>query len=195
MGVPSGARTPPCVLRIRNSGSSKRAGAQPMPAFWLRPKRFPEGCWISISGLNGSAPELPGACVRTEAKSVAGLSRTETTETVDTLSLYSGTGRRRPDGRSGFTEALDSHPACSVYYLQSGLSGPLELRLWSRGWHGNGVAHQPTAVSTAGRHVFSRLHVPANSRNRLCGKTQCAKTHLCSVGCMGNILSANRSDP
>ena len=37
------------------------AGSQPMPASCDQPKRSPEGRWISISGVTGSAPTGPGA--------------------------------------------------------------------------------------------------------------------------------------
>src|SRR5581483_1935661 len=76
MGVPSAARTPPCVLRMRNSGSRSRAGSQPMPASCEKPKRLPEGCVSSISGVMGSMPSGPLACVRTSAKSDWSLSST-----------------------------------------------------------------------------------------------------------------------
>src|ERR1700733_4868640 len=42
MGRPSSALTPPCVLRIKNSGSRRRSGSQPMPAFSLHARASPE---------------------------------------------------------------------------------------------------------------------------------------------------------
>ena len=43
MGVPSGARMPPCVERMRNSAPPIADGSQPMPAFCVQPKTSPEG--------------------------------------------------------------------------------------------------------------------------------------------------------
>jgi len=68
---------PPWVERMRNSGSRRRLGSQPMPAFWLRPKMSPEGWVRSISGVMGSEPSGPGAWVRTVPGSKLGDSRTE----------------------------------------------------------------------------------------------------------------------
>ncbi len=68
MGRPSSERKPPWVLRIRNSGSSRRSGSQPMPAFWLRPKRLPLGWVSSISAESGNAPCGPGAWVATRSR-------------------------------------------------------------------------------------------------------------------------------
>ncbi len=63
MGVPSAARRPPWVDRMRNSGSSSRFGSQPMPAFCVSPNRFPEGSVRSISGVIGKLPSGPRAWV------------------------------------------------------------------------------------------------------------------------------------
>ena len=38
---------------------------QPMPAFCVQPKRSPDGRSRSISGVNGSEPAGPAACVET----------------------------------------------------------------------------------------------------------------------------------
>ena len=43
IGVPSSARRPPWVLRIRNGSRPTSDGSQPMPAFWVRPNRSPRG--------------------------------------------------------------------------------------------------------------------------------------------------------
>jgi len=82
IGVPSAARMPPWVLRIRNSGSSRCAGFQPMPAFWLRPKRLPEGWVSSISGERGREPCGPGAWVVTAPKSKPWVSRMDAAGSV-----------------------------------------------------------------------------------------------------------------
>ena len=79
IGVPSAERIPPCVLRMRNSGSSRREGSQPMPAFWERPKRLPEGCVSNISAVIGSEPSGPWLCVFVSRKTVPSLSRTRST--------------------------------------------------------------------------------------------------------------------
>ncbi len=77
MGVPSGARRPPWVLRMRTSEPMSFCGSQPMPAFWLRPKRLPEGAVSSISGVMGSWPRGPGAWVATSSSLRSVVSRTE----------------------------------------------------------------------------------------------------------------------
>ena len=52
--VPSGARSPPCVLRIRNClRPSSSAGSQPMPAFCVQPNRSPLALSRSISSVSG----------------------------------------------------------------------------------------------------------------------------------------------
>src|SRR3569833_165127 len=63
--MPSGARTPPCVLNIRTCLPPSALADQPMPAFCERPKRLPEGSSMSMDGVSGSSPSGPGACVRT----------------------------------------------------------------------------------------------------------------------------------
>ncbi len=68
------------MLRIRNSGSSSRAGSQPIPAFWLKPKRLPEGSVSSISAVSGSAPSGPAACVATRSNPASSVSNTDATE-------------------------------------------------------------------------------------------------------------------
>ena len=40
----------PWLLRIRTWAPSISFGLQPMPAFWLNPKRSPDGQFLSISG-------------------------------------------------------------------------------------------------------------------------------------------------
>ena len=82
MGVPSAARRPPWVLRIRTSAPSNFFGSQPMPAFWLRPKRLPEGAVSSISGVMGSRPRGPGAWVATSSSLRVLVSRTDAREMV-----------------------------------------------------------------------------------------------------------------
>ena len=64
MGEPSGLRIPPWLLRIRTWAPSISFGLQPMPAFWLNPKRSPDGHFLSISGDKGSFPDGPSAWVR-----------------------------------------------------------------------------------------------------------------------------------
>src|SRR5689334_3084705 len=59
---------PPWVLRMRNSRPPMRAGSQPMPAFWVQPKRSPEGRSRSISGVTGRMPRGPGALERTSKR-------------------------------------------------------------------------------------------------------------------------------
>ena len=107
MASPFSARRPPCVLRIRNSGSRSLAGSQPIPALWVKPKRFPEGSRSSISGVNGSAPAGPGAWVATRVRLRSGDSRTDSSEMVvmgkppfrklNCRSRPQGTYLRRPD--------------------------------------------------------------------------------------------------
>ncbi len=82
MGSPFSARSPPCVLRIRNSGSSSRSGFQPIPAFCVRPKRFPEGCVSSISDVRGNVPAGPRACVATLRRPGSAVSSTDVSEIV-----------------------------------------------------------------------------------------------------------------
>src|SRR5450631_2801539 len=77
MASPFSARMPPCVLRIRNSGSSRRVGSQPMPAFCDKPKRLPEGWVSSISAVSGSTPAGPVACVSTRRRLASSVSSTE----------------------------------------------------------------------------------------------------------------------
>jgi hypothetical protein len=48
-----------------------------MPAFWLSPKRLPEGAVSSISGVIGSRPRGPGAWVATSSSLSVVVSRTE----------------------------------------------------------------------------------------------------------------------
>ena len=65
-GSPVGARRPPWVLRIRNGSAVDLAcRSQPMPAFWVRPNRSPEGQERSISSVSGRVPEGPSEAVRT----------------------------------------------------------------------------------------------------------------------------------
>ena len=56
IGDPSGARTPPCVLRIMNAGRVVSSGRQPMATLWVSPNRLPLGSSRSISAVIGSAP-------------------------------------------------------------------------------------------------------------------------------------------
>ncbi len=65
IGEPSLSRMPPCVLRIRNGSRATSPDGQPMPAFWLRPKRSPEGQSRSIVSVSGSDPAGPSARVVT----------------------------------------------------------------------------------------------------------------------------------
>ena len=57
--MPSAARMPPCVDRIRNSRPPSADGFQPMPAFCVQPNRSPDGRSRSISGVSGSEPDGP----------------------------------------------------------------------------------------------------------------------------------------
>jgi hypothetical protein len=82
MGVPSGARRPPWVLRIKTSGPPRRAGSHPMPAFIVSPNKLPEGWVRSISAVSGRDPAGPRACVTTPCKSRFGDSRTSLTAMV-----------------------------------------------------------------------------------------------------------------
>src|SRR5262245_20677744 len=65
MGVPSAARMPPWVLRIRNSLRPSFDGSQPIPASILKPNRSPDGRSINMWGVMGSDPCGPGALLRT----------------------------------------------------------------------------------------------------------------------------------
>ncbi len=98
MGVPSAARRPPWVLRIRTSEPSSFCGSQPMPAFWLRPKRLPEGAVSSISGVMGSRPRGPGAWVATSSSLSVVVSRTEARVMVGMGFSCSGSIVRCRDG-------------------------------------------------------------------------------------------------
>ena len=49
--------------RIRNSLPPSAAGCHPMAAFWVHPKRSPEGRVRSISAVNGRTPGGPAAWV------------------------------------------------------------------------------------------------------------------------------------
>lgn len=51
-----------------------------MPAFCVRPKRFPEGSVSSISAESGNAPAGPGAWVVVAHHAAAGDSNTESNE-------------------------------------------------------------------------------------------------------------------
>src|SRR4051812_44164442 len=64
MGVPSSARTPPCVLNSNTSVPPSFAGSQPMPASCVSPKRSPEGRFSSISAVMGNAPFGPWPVLR-----------------------------------------------------------------------------------------------------------------------------------
>src|ERR1035438_2700215 len=54
--------------------------SQPMPAFWLRPNRFPEGAVSSISADSGSIPAGPAAWVATPLKAASCGSRIDVSE-------------------------------------------------------------------------------------------------------------------
>ena len=65
----------------QNLGPDRASGSHPMPTFWLRPKRFPDGHCISISGVVGRLPAGPRACVVTDCSSAAScVSSTEARE-------------------------------------------------------------------------------------------------------------------
>ena len=81
-GSPLSARRPPCVLRIRNSGSRRRSGSQLMPALLLLPRRFPDGWISSISAESGSSPAGPCACVATLSRLLSAVSSTDEIEMV-----------------------------------------------------------------------------------------------------------------
>jgi putative transposase len=53
-----------------------------MPAFWLRPKRLPEGALSSISGVMGRKPDGPGAWVATWSSLRVVVSSTDDREMV-----------------------------------------------------------------------------------------------------------------
>jgi hypothetical protein len=59
-----GAQT---AMRAENQklGIERAIGGQPMPAFWIRPKRLPDGSVSSISAESGNSPAGPAACVAT----------------------------------------------------------------------------------------------------------------------------------
>src|SRR3954471_20304601 len=98
MGVPSAARMPPWVLRMRNSLPPTAAGSQPMPAFWVQPKRSPEGRLRSISGVMGSDPWGPGDLERTSKRVGSWESRISERVMVS--------GLRSPQRRGDADEAL-----------------------------------------------------------------------------------------
>src|SRR5437868_8811340 len=50
---------------MRNGSRATAWGVQPMPAFWLRPNRSPEGQFRSISSVSGKVPWGPSALVFT----------------------------------------------------------------------------------------------------------------------------------
>ena len=64
MGVPSGARMPPCVLRIKNSLRPSSEGFQPIPASCVQPKMSPLGRVRRVSSVSGRKPGGPGAVER-----------------------------------------------------------------------------------------------------------------------------------
>src|ERR1035438_6875648 len=82
MASPFAARRPPCVLRMRNSGSRSLAGSQPMPALWVKPKRLPDGSLSSISAVSGRTPAGPDECVDTRQRSWSAVSKTDVREGV-----------------------------------------------------------------------------------------------------------------
>src|SRR5262249_7902474 len=71
MGVPSGARMPPWVLRMRNSLRPSSAGFQPMPASCVSPKMSPLGALSSNSSVSGKAPAGPAALVCTSNRAAS----------------------------------------------------------------------------------------------------------------------------
>ena len=68
-GVPSSARTPPSVERIRNSSRPTLDASQPMPAFCDRPNTSPEGRSWRNASVSGRAPSGPAAVVSTWKRS------------------------------------------------------------------------------------------------------------------------------
>ena len=72
------------AVRAENEefGIEKACGSQPMPAFWVRPKRLPEGSLSSISAVRGRTPAGPGECVATSSSLRVLVSRTEEREMV-----------------------------------------------------------------------------------------------------------------
>jgi hypothetical protein len=61
-----------------------------MPAFWVKPKRLPEGAVSSISGVMGSRPRGPGAWVATSSSLRLLVSRTDAREMVGMEVSYLG---------------------------------------------------------------------------------------------------------
>jgi hypothetical protein len=59
-----------------------------MPAFWLNPKRLPEGAVSSISGVMGNKPRGPGAWVDTSSSLRAVFSRTDAREMAGMVVSY-----------------------------------------------------------------------------------------------------------
>ncbi len=62
--------------------ASNFCGSQPIPAFWLKPNRLPEGAVSSISAEMGSRPCGPGAWVATSFNLRVLVSRTDAREIV-----------------------------------------------------------------------------------------------------------------
>src|SRR5580692_839366 len=66
-----------------------------MPAFWVRPKRLPEGSASNISGVSGSAPAGPRACVATRSRPDASASGPEpSTEAREMVAMGSPSGSK-----------------------------------------------------------------------------------------------------
>ena len=186
MGRPSSARSPPCVLRIRNSGSSRREGSQPMPAFWLKPNKFPDGAVSSISADSGSAPAGPAAWVVTSCDTVAGDSNTDCNEMSmaatllsNSVSIEASTGRRskafcpaprphailRVSRKSRRRLTLHAAPlpqnlappgSVSHPALSRGISRSSQYRL-CRAHHEPRPRHRRKPLRRRRRHVFPRL--------------------------------------
>ena len=71
IGAPSGARTPPWVLRIMNAGWVVSSGRQPMATLWVSPNRLPLGSSRNISAVMGRAPSGALPMVRKGASAAA----------------------------------------------------------------------------------------------------------------------------
>ena len=72
--VPAG---PPACSGSGTGRGRPRRTSQPIPAFWLRPNRSPEGQSRSIASVSGSAPAGPSAFVFTSPQTSSGESRTD----------------------------------------------------------------------------------------------------------------------
>ena len=73
-GVPSGARMPPCVLRIRNSGPRRRRGLPAHAGVLRQAEQVAAGRVAQQVGVSGRAPIGPAAWVWIASRSASGAS-------------------------------------------------------------------------------------------------------------------------